>query len=313
MKKSTIVLSMLVAASSVFAVNNEWIGGTTGDYNDAANWNKGHAPAGEDAMIREAGGVSIDLSSSPSTNPRHLFLANSGGALNELTINNSTLNATGHVRVGYDRSAWTGSGAANGLLTLNNATVTVGQNLEIGAADGSSTSTGTGVVVMNDGTLNATQIILGTKANTVGTLTLNGGATTVNNFKLALHAGSIATLNLNGGSLTVNNGWSGLGTSYISISEGTVSIAGNSFTGKFQDIADAGRMTVSGGLTDASAFAAFTTDAGSFASANGTAYWGTDGTTTALWSVAAIPEPATLSMVAALGGGILFIRRRFMA
>ena len=30
------------------------------------------------------------------------------------------------------------------------------------------------------------------------------------------------------------------------------------------------------------------------------------------WQVTAIPEPATLGLLGAFGGGILFIRRRFM-
>ena len=316
MKKSTIILSMLVAASSVFAVDDIWNGnGGDTDYNNAANWNKGWVPqAADKAITKGETNIDIIMDSTPAASPSEIWLGSNVGAnLHTLTINGATLSGF-KMKIGYDRGAYDDV-VGNGLLTLNNAAITLSSNLEVGTRDNTGTTGASGDVVVNGGTLNANQIILGKSSGFDGTITLNNGAAvTVNNFKLALSGSAVGTLNLNSGSLTVNNGWSGTGTGYIDIAEGTVLIANKTdIAFKFVDMAALGNLTVSGGLTDASAFAGYTQDAGSFTGTGGTAYWGHDGTGTALWSVAAIPEPATLSMVAALGGGILFIRRRFMA
>ncbi len=320
MKKRIMAMSVLLAASSAFAVNNEWKSSAVdNDWNNAANWNKSRVPnvaSNDTAIVRLTSNVDITMNATPSVNPKEIWLgANNGaGTLHTLTIANSTVGAN-KVRVGYDRTAWTGAGAGNGLLTINGASssLAVSGNLEIGAKDGTATSGSTGVVVLNDGTLSATQILLGTQANATGTLTINGGAVTTGNFKLASNGASDGTLNLYGGTLDVTGGWSGAGTDHLGISLGSLTAKGD-INGKFVNIANEGHMTVLGGLLDDSAFTStYTSNSGSFASAGGIAKWGYDATSnkTAVWSV--IPEPATLSMVALLGGGMLFVRRRFMA
>jgi hypothetical protein len=312
MKKIIMSMTVLLVAGSVFAANNEWDGGGDGvSWNDGNNWGQANTvpTTTHTAIIRGADGA-VSMSSTPVTNPQNIWLANSGGALKTLTITNSTV-STGTIRVGYDRSAWTADGAGNGLLIINSGSaVSTTGNLEIGVKDG--TAGATGVLVLNDGTLSVSQILLGKDAGTTGTLTLNGGAVSTGNFKLANNATSTGTLNLYGGTLTVNGSWSGPGTDKIGISLGTLTAA-NDVTGKFNGIRNAGDMTVLGGMLDDSAFTStYTSNSGSFSSGGYIAKWGYDSVTdkTAMWSV--IPEPATLGLVAAFGGGLLFFRRRFM-
>jgi hypothetical protein len=314
MKKIIMAMTVLLVAGSVFAANNEWDGGGDGvSWNDGNNWGQANTvpTTTHTAIIRGADGA-VSMSSTPATNPQNIWLANSGGAQKSLTIANSTV-GTGTIRVGYDRGAWTADGVGNGLLTINSGSaVTATGNLEIGAKDGAGTAGATGLVILNDGTLSANQALVGKDASTTGTLTLNGGAATFTTLKLASNAASTGTLNLNGGTLDFTN-WSGAGQDIINVSLGSMT-AGADRTGRISGIAGAGDLAATGGLLDDSTFTStYTSNSGSFTSGSYIAKWGYDSGTnkTALWAVA-IPEPATLGMVVAFGGGMLFIRRRFM-
>lgn len=123
--------------------------------------------------------------------------------------------------------------------------------------------------------------------NATGTMNMNGGTLTAATMQWA-NAGSVGHINLHGGTINaaVAN-LDGTGLTTMDVQGTGKMIVGGDQTGGFDFLIGNGWITGGAGL--ASSY-----DSGS--------------NTTTL----AIPEPATLGMVAAMGGGILFIRRKFM-
>lgn len=151
-----------------------------------------------------------------------------------------------------------------------------------------------------------------------GAMTLNtGAALDVSNWMYVGGVAGSSTLNMNDGTLDVvgNLEWGTRagGTGHINLYGGTITTAvlGMSGSGTGTMDIEAGTLIVNGDQTGAL----------SFLQGSGwiTAYGGT-GTVMMDYNVTnagqttlyAIPEPATLGMVALMGGGILFIRRKFM-
>lgn len=345
MKKQIILITSLVLGVSALAVNNEWDGSAgDNDWNTAANWNKDRVPdvsQPDVAIVRLQQNVNIQLNASPITNPQQLWLgANNGaGTQHTLTVGDATVNL-GTTRIGYERSQWADA-AGNGLLTINaGGSVTAGE-LELGRVDSAAGAGTAGAVTLNAGSMDVTtRAYIGRNAGgsgqvTVsgglltfsgtgnqflgdggaGTLTLDGGIVTMSSatLRMADDAGSSGTLNLLSGSLDAATLSMGNGTAGILIDEGYMKVDNNR-NGLFSSLASAGSITVNGGLIDDSALASvYTSGANSYDTGAGIIKWGYDSTTneTAVWAVA-VPEPATLGMIGAFGGGLLIVRRRFM-
>lgn len=199
---------------------------------------------------------------------------------------------------------------SGGILTANGDS-TIGNN--------GATATGT-MIIDAGGTVNAngSWLGMGNGTSNTGVLTINGGTMNVaGHLWAAGGVGSTATININGGLLDVGDAFelggadfNLRGTATLTVDNGgTLDLAWLHGTGAIQDgsvlnINGTGQMVIANNYVDI-VNAYFT--AGKIASDLG-AIQATfaDGKTT----VIAIPEPATLGMVAAFGGAILFIRRR---
>jgi len=120
-----------------------------------------------------------------------------------------------------------------------------------------------------------------------GTLNMNGGTLTAATMQWA-NAGQVGHINLHGGTINATTAnLEGTGLTTMDVQGTGKMIVGGNQTGGFDFLIGNGWITGGAGL------------ASSYDS-------GSDTTTLA------IPEPATFGMVAAMGGGILFIRRKFM-
>lgn len=190
--------------------------------------------------------------------------------------------------------------ARKGTLTIDaGGQVTVGSWLGIGHG-----TTGNASV---NGTLNvSTHLWMGgtSEANSVGTLSIGeggvvnvGGNIGLGTINAADASGGSATITIEDGGLLNLDHWSATGSiqdgSYIDIEEGGTLIVGGSRASQFADYVTAGKIRfggVSAGALDVDYTASH------------------DGTTT---TFVAIPEPATIGLVALFGGGMLFMRRRF--
>ena len=169
-------------------------------------------------------------------------------------------------------------------------------------------------------TLSAAQTIAGLLIGdgSAGAVDINTGADlTVNGWMYVGGVSGSSTLNMNGGVADVENLlWAtrdAAGSGHINLYGGVITTAAMSMTGDgtgTMDITE-GSIVVTG---------AFDGGGWDFLTASGfiTAYGGT-GTVmrdfnagTGQTTLYAIPEPATLGLVALLGGGILWIRSRFM-
>ena len=127
----------------------------------------------------------------------------------------------------------------------------------------------------------------GTGTASAGVLNMSGGAVTTSQLDLGVGV-SVGTVNMSGASV---------------LHAGTASAA----NGSTINMADSAFFLINGDWTGAGLVGAviFATDVGTSIQE---VYNATDARTE--WTV--IPEPATLGMVAALGGALLFIRRRFI-
>ena len=140
-----------------------------------------------------------------------------------------------------------------------------------------------------------------------------GAILTLNNLQMGNALNTTVTLNLSGdASLTAGGVWMGTDATATS----TVTMSGTS------------SFAVTAGLVNWNAGSTVVMDGGSVLTIiGGSTDWATDGKISALGAgdsiqavgiaggfteYTVIPEPATLGMVAMLGGGILFIRRKFM-
>ena len=194
------------------------------------------------------------------------------------TLNLGTTSNPADLYVGR-QPVWTGGGA-NGTLDLSGGTfhATLG-TLTIAEKEASGSGTTTGVMIVDDGTVTADNVVMANHSgngNAVATLTIRGGDWTVSGNVGEPATGGSSTLNIDGGTLNVGGnlivdnlrvGVNGL-TGSVTVTGGNVEIGsgtGNNLYVGHRN-ANVGGSTGFGftGTLDLSAAASFTADVGTF-------------------------------------------------
>ena len=268
-------------------------------WSNTANWSDGKLPtAADNVQVLGDGAWKPAEISAPGAVVNTMFLGTYGHG-GRLTVGASgTLTLDGYLRIGTTAP---GTGKSNYLV--NHGQITH-NNYDFRAEDGETFIENTGkisarnmVLSMNGGTTTFTNsgdltvslvLRLAQVGNTV--FTMEGGTANVGTLDLA-EAGT-GHLNLYGGTINAASAeLDGNERHTIDITEGQLIIGGDRTNG-LDWMASIGRITAYGGTgTVGSEY-----DSG----ANKTTLY------------AVIPEPATLGLVTAFGGAVLFIRRRFM-
>jgi len=233
------------------------------------------------ARVDAPGAVAQSITMGKWSHPGHLVVDAAG-----------TLETTAHILMGQE-------GLASSVI--NSGQITVGSVLYSRGVDNS---------FVNNGTLITGGIVLGDSATAASTFS-NTGDVTINGWlhlsldsptpvmfnmnggtlaadKLQMNAGGSAQLNLHGGTMTfVDLGLDGSGSYTMNVTGDGTLIANGDHTGGLDFMIGSGFITGDAGL-------AAVYDVGT-------------GKTT----LSVIPEPATWSLIALMGGGLLMVRRRF--
>ncbi|VGO22891.1 PEP-CTERM sorting domain-containing protein [Pontiella sulfatireligans] len=223
-----------------------------------------------------------------------------------VTLNTGSITASGQTQIG-------GWNTGTGDLTINGGTYTANERVRVGV-------TGAGALTMNAGTLDLTgqwgpgTLEVGNGAGD-GLFVLNGGTVSVDLFSMDDTAAGSARAEINGGLLQIRNKWSDDAFTVANddaeffIGNGVVERDGDSIS-LFTSAVDAGNITWDSSSTT------MLTENWDVSYTNGTGsilfvdYNDATAGSTTMW--AAIPEPATLGLVAAMGGIMLMVRRAFM-
>jgi len=299
MKKLLTLAAIVAIALTATNASARLFGGTTyggdGTWQGANNWSDdwtGPAPTPDAATpvdIIDVGG--------------NVTVAASGAVAGSVNVGVNGWNGRIDVAVAGDLSVagnmlfqssagFTGTVVNEGQITIGGLTA-FQDGLGILENNGTFNNTGD-IYLANNGASDTT--LINTGSITAGTLFLsvagtsqfdmNGGAVDVSSFQMV--EGGIGHLNLHGGTITTSAfGLNGNGGYTIDVTGTGTLIADGDHTGGLDFMIGAGLITGDAGL-DA------VYDIGT-------------GKTT----LSVIPEPATLSMVALLGGGMLWIRKRF--
>ncbi len=266
----------------------------SGTWNTPANWNGGALPTGGagtgNARIRDLNTVTLAI---PGALGNNLWLGAGAGADRSGTLTilpGGTLSLSGQTFVGGS------GGITTGTLNINAGGTLQGSDIVFMGRDN---ATGFATV---DGTWNTGGALwMGVQGAGAGTLMINDGGIVTVNGQLGLGwqagpgntGGSGTIVVADGGQLSLLTPWNNANSiqagSVMNINlGGTVIASGNKVTSA-NDYFTTGRIA-----TDGTGISA-TYDSGS-------------NTTT----IVAIPEPATLGMVVAFGGALLFIRRKMV-
>ncbi len=290
-----------IAIASTSQAANIFTGGAgAGDpsWFTAANWDIGAPGSGDEAWLDTSVGYGPIVDAAGATAAS--MIVGIFGHDGDLTINAvGELAVVGNIIVAND-VADTGSIVNNGTL---GATLTY---LHAGSA-----------TLENNGTLNTTDLIPGHLATAVTTLSNTGDINATGLFYLTVAGDSL--FNMNGGTVTVGNfNLVQAGTGHLQLDGGTIIAGALGIDGNANNTIDITEGVLiatgdhSGGLDWMAG-----NGAGGMEFPVITAYGGA-GTVVADYDVGlnqttlyAIPEPATLGMVALMGGGILWIRKRF--
>ncbi|MBS1743904.1 MAG: proprotein convertase P-domain-containing protein, partial [Bacteroidetes bacterium] len=229
-----ILLTMLIATSTVFSQTNQWNGGGTNSWTDGTRWSLGHMPtASEDVVVLNNKTLNVNTAAVCKS-----FTINGGNGSNPVTITGSnSLTVTNAITINATTSAQTKTiGVGSG--TLSCASITMGAptlgTCSITASTG--TINVTGNITMNgSGTSNAFTFTGAGTLNIGGDLT--GGTFTCSTSTVNCNTASTQTMS--GGytfyNLTVNKTASGNTVDFsapftvnnnLTISTGTASITG---------------------------------------------------------------------------------------
>jgi len=318
--KLSVALCALLAPGMVMAVNQTWVNWQAdNDWANPGNWNGLAVPtAGDEAHFNVGAGLEA-IVSDPGQVSARVVMDNSAAV---------TIATGGNLVVGGQ--ALIGSSSAGSVLLVDGGFLSVGTEFAVG--NGSS-----GTLIVNSGTVNANGGWLAAGNGGSGVITINGGDVNVLNHMYLGIGGS--------GNVTVNGGTLDMGGQLIGALTGgqigNLTIAGGTTTAAVLDFNNAGTSTldltggqlvITGGLGQ-DADSTFNVGAGellftglaladvnwaidngggtwTFAGANGNVRSVTDdgfGTIT----VTAIPEPATMGLMALVGGALLGFRRMF--
>ena len=285
MKKSLIIVvaAVLMVASSIQA---QTIFGNTADSSwfNAANWNNGIPDDSEYARI--AGKAVVDASGATSAGLDVGFY----NVYSVVTIlNNCNLSSSGNVKLG-------GFSNQQGVITNNGTFTTIGVTMQ-----------GYESILVNNGTINASSIIMGHLASTTSLFTNTGVVNISDTFAVSRDSAEPAIFNMNGGLMVINelSQTLGDGHSIINLNDGIISNVTANLDGSSNCyiVVDNGKMYINGNYTaaiDNLISLGLITGKGSK-----TAYSSFDGTTTRL---STIPEPATIGLLAVLG--LAFLRKK---
>ncbi len=243
-----LALLLLFPASSALALDNNWTGVTSTDWNDGSNWSNpeghvdgnhvpnnsaGHGPD-EDAVVNVATGNFPIITADISAIPRDTKVGIGGGQTGRVDHRAGTYTS--------GAANWTFIGRDGGNGTYNLADTSGAGGTFTGFAQGS-------------GNLNAgDRILVGSGANSRGVFNVNtSGIVNINvEFQVGGEAGSTATFNMDNGTLNNGNlffiGNSG-SVGNVNISGGTVSNGGELWVG--QGAGSTGNLNISGGSVTA--------------------------------------------------------------
>ncbi len=183
---------------------------------------------------------------------------------------------------------------------------------------GTAAATTPTALTLQSGTFSTTEwFLLGFEDNTTNTFNMSGGTLNVGtDLFIGAHEGGSGTYNMSGGTATANNfavGWPGAGVGDPQF--GQLNLTGGSITTTLFYLEPAGQIDITDGQLHINddRVADINTWIGdgsitAFGGA-GTVVVSYDGSQT---HVSAIPEPATLGLVALMGGGLLWSRKKFM-
>ncbi|MEN8254445.1 MAG: PEP-CTERM sorting domain-containing protein [Verrucomicrobiota bacterium] len=290
-------LMTLVAVAAVMAATSSqaqivFNGGAGDSWFTGASWDGGVAPgAGDDVWLNTGGSPTVDGAGAVGNNMTiGLF-----GFVGSLTVDAGGDLTAAQIIISND-TADSGSVLNNGLISVSGNTY-----LHAGTAD-----------FVNNGTLNSSvNLILGNVASGVSTFTNTGDITVGAGLYPAL-AGT-GTFNMLGGTVnTAAYNMNQAGTGHLQLDGGVINATGLGLNGSANNTMDitAGTMIIdgdrSGDLLYVASLGYITAYGGS-----GTVLADYDNINPGQTTLYAIPEPATLGLVGLMGGGLLWIRKRF--
>lgn len=275
-----------------FKSNGSW-GETTNSTGNARGWQTTGALPGTNDIVRanwggDVGNV-VTLDFATTVNKFQLGVGESG----EFHIQNG-----GHLTTLIDSQV-----GNNGASAARKGTLTIDSGGEVSIGGWLGIGTGTAGSATVNGTLNVSgHLWMGTQnlGHSVGSLTIGdggvvnvGGNIGLGTINASTASGGSATVTVNDGGLLSLDHWSATGSiqsnSVLNINlGGTVVVGGNRVSEANDYFTDGKIASDQGGIN---------------------AIYDSETLTT---TIVAIPEPATVGLVAMFGGAVLFIRRRFM-
>jgi len=250
---TAIVLSF--SASLSHAVDNNWTGTTSSDWNDGTNWSEGGAPDttfSDNAVVSTVSPniatITADISATPND-----IVVKGGGRIDHRAGIAGTFGGA-WMFVGQDNSSGTynlaNTGTVGGGITgfaQGSGSLNATGNLLVGAFGDNRTGT---VRVNTSGTLAVSgEFFIGDSQNSTGNFLLESGTMTVNNKIFAGNNKGNGTLTMSGGTLTKTGGDETFvgrdqGTGTITQSGGTITLNHNLYVG--QSSGSSGTYNVSG-------------------------------------------------------------------
>lgn len=231
---ATSVASLLIGSIPAFA-DSFWIGGTSTDWNDPANWSAG-VPSGTNAQINVITANIATVTVNPIATPVDIFIGNGAGTVGKVNQSGGTLSTGG--------GNWMFVGAVGGTGTYNLADTTTTGGTLTGFGTGAGGTNVSGRLYVGGSNVSGGGI--GTvNVNTSGTLAIG------NDFALG-SAGGTGVLNLDAGTITTG-GWNFIGkdeggtggTGTLKISGGLLNNGGGrTYVGSGNDV---GNILMSGG------------------------------------------------------------------
>jgi hypothetical protein len=215
-----------------------------------------------------------------------VFIAINPSSQGTLTVAGGTVTILGQLRIADDVNTTGTVWVTGGQLTVtNNATILSGFQSAVGR------------MIISNGTVLVSNLVVGAFSGAQGTLTIAGGTNRLTStLDIGSPANATGTVWLTGGQFTMTNDFTSIGasgTGQMTVSNGTW-LADGTYVGRFAG--SQGTLTIAGGTNTLNAF--FVT--GRFANATGTV-WMTGGQLTVLNNVAIVGEFGTVQMMMSNG------------
>ena len=275
--KWKILMFSFALSGSAMALNWDWDGGGGADtsWTNGLNWRDNVMYSNSDIPIFRPGDyATVDAAGKPVASV--VRLGQDGTGTSEIEFVGGSLSVSNHFFVGYRSNA--GVGLSKGVLTFNSGTLDI-------------VSGGRDLILANQGS--------------DGILNMYGGNINVADALILRNASGHNTLGLYGGTLTSENFIPSASNTTITVGNGLWVIGGNE-TSDIQGLVNNGLISTAVGATGADV-SAYTFSGG--LNSSGDLRWGVeDGGDTIVF---AIPEPASLGLISAMGFGILWVRRLF--